>query len=1069
MTGTNEGKTIMADASPKSTYNRLSAARLALRQATHMEEAKAVKSLLAGYPLDNARREEAGKLAHKIVTGSRAKAAERGTLDAFMQEFGLANDEGVALMCLAEALLRIPDVETQDKLIAEKMIAGDWSDHRGRSDSTFVNASVWALMLTGTVVKLDKAISANPARFMKGLVARVGEPVIREATNQAMKIMGRQFVFGRDMKAALVRKAKQTPNSLLYSFDMLGEGARTMADARRYMGLYRESVIAVGEDDNGKGSDHRDKSGVSIKLSALHPRYQQINSERVMTELLPDVKELALLAKGYNMGLTIDAEEVDRLDISLEIIEAIARDPELAGWDGFGLAVQAYQKRAIYVIDWLIALAAVTGRKFAVRLVKGAYWDSEIKHAQELGLADYPVFTRKASTDVSYITAAAKMLANPQAFYPQFATHNALTLATIAQMAKKGADGEPVEMEFQRIHGMGDLLYNSAEDILGERAHYRTYAPVGLHADLLPYLVRRLLENGANSSFVNRFMDAKVPIEEIVRDPYTQVQGFRSKRHNAIPLPADLYRDRKNSAGIDLANPVGNAILLDAVKHQSKTAYTAPSLIAGKELGGEGQAVTSPTDQTRIVGTARYASPDEIEMAITSAAASRHDWNMLGGAKRAGILERMADLIEENRVVFFDLLTREAGKTLEDGVSEVREAADFCRFYAKEAREKFDQPITLDGPTGELNQLSLHGRGIFFCISPWNFPLAIFVGQVAAALAAGNSVLAKAAEQTPLVAAQAVRLFFEAGVPVDVLHLIIGKGSALGRIITPDSRVTGFALTGSTATAKIINKQLADKDGPINIFIAETGGQNAMIADSSALPEQVVDDVIRSAFSSAGQRCSALRVLYIQDDIADEVIEMLKGAVAELSVGDPALLSTDVGPVIDKRERDGLLAHIERMHKEATFIARANEPEGMDAGAFLAPHIFEIPALDILKDEEFGPILHVLRYKADDLDGVMKDIVATGYGLTFGVHSRIEGRWVDLFDKHRVGNTYVNRNMIGAVVGVQPFGGQGLSGTGPKAGGPHYLYRFATERVISINTAAIGGNTGLFQLDESGD
>jgi len=1047
--------------------NTLEGARQLMRLGKHAGEEQLVLDMLGTYPMNAAARAATSANARAIIETSRGMKAERGTLDAFMQEFGLSNQEGVALMCLAEALLRIPDSETQDELISEKFSGGNWDAHRGQSDNMFVNASVWALMLTGRVVKMDRKAVADPNKWLSGLVGKMGEPVIREATNQAMKIMGRQFVFGRTIKEALERGDKAKDDRQLFSFDMLGEGARTTETAERYQALYLSAIRAVGEHAKStkNGGGHHSKSAVSIKLSALHPKYLAVQKSRVMDELLPRVKEQALLAKAYDMGLTIDAEEADRLDISLDIVEALARDGDLADWNGLGLAVQAYQKRAPQVIDWLNVLARETGRIFPVRLVKGAYWDTEIKHAQEMGYEDYAVWTRKANTDISYLTCAAKMLAAKDAFYCQFATHNAYTVAAIAEMA----DANDIErMEFQKLHGMGDILYRAAEkEAIGD-IRVRTYAPVGQHQDLLPYLVRRLLENGANSSFVNRFMNAKVPVDELAADPYEVVTNFSSKRHAGIAKPADLYGDRKNSRGDDLTNPFETGALMDALAKQATVTHKAAAIVAGRECGAEWHDVTSPING-EVIGSANYAGPDDVERAIATAYEAQPAWNELGGSARADILDRLGDLIEDHRIPLFDLMIREAGKNIEDCIAEVREAADFCRYYALQARKNFAAPMVLKGPTGERNELSLHGRGVFFCIAPWNFPLAIFTGQFAAALGAGNAVLAKPAEQTPLVAAYAVRLAHEAGVPADVLHLILGKGSVLGKQITPDPRIAGVALTGSTGTARLINKTLADKDGPINSFIAETGGQNAMIVDSSALPEQVSDDVMRSAFGSAGQRCSALRVLYIQDSIADKVIHMLKGAVKELTMGHPGQLNTDIGPVIDRGERAGLLQHIARMDKEATLIAKGELPEGFEDGAFLAPHIYEIPSLATLQDEEFGPILHVIRYKAKELDQVMKDIVGTGFGLTFGVHSRIAGRWLDLFKKHRVGNTYVNRNMIGAVVGVQPFGGQGLSGTGPKAGGPHYMLRFATERTMTINTAAIGGNTDLFQLDENLD
>ena len=1038
--------------------SRLSKTRLALRLATHAEENNLVNNTLMDFPLSKAVRDKIVETAHGIVTKSREMTAERGTLDAFMQEFGLSNQEGVALMCLAEALLRIPNAETQSELIAEKMASGNWAEHRGSSQDMFVNAGVWALMLTGGVIKLDSGQDA--ASWAKSTVTRLSEPVIRKATMQAMRIMGHQFVFGRTIKEALKQRAKREPGKRLFSFDMLGEGARTAADAERYQDLYRQVIEKVGQAVRDEEDDIAAKSSISIKLSALHPRYEAVKRHRVMTELLPRVKELALLAKTHEMQLTIDAEEADRLEISLEIFESLARDIDLSGWQGLGLVVQAYQKRGPALIDWLIALAEDTGRRFPTRLVKGAYWDSEIKHAQELGLVDYPVWTRKANTDLCYLVCAQKMLAAPGAFYPQFATHNAHSLAAVAAM------GEGVEMEFQRLHGMGNLLYKAAGKVIENMPRVRTYAPVGAHEDLLPYLVRRLLENGANSSFVNRFMDAKVPVPDVVADPVETVGAMSSKRHSGIPVPADLYGDRKNSAGLDLANPLETEATLQALAAISTNSYEGDSIVRGKGRKAKEIPVLSPADNRIRVGTTSHASPEVIDEALAAAAKSQKSWDALGGEKRAQILERLADLIEEHRIPLLDLVAREAGRTIADGISEVREAADFCRYYALQAREKFAEPQTLKSPTGESNQLSLHGRGVFFCISPWNFPLAIFTGQITAALAAGNAVIAKPADPTPLVGAYTVRLMHQAGVPEDVLHLLIGRGSTLGAAVVSDDRVTGVALTGSTLTAQTINRALAAKNGPINTLIAETGGQNVMIVDSSALPEQVTDDVMTSAFSSAGQRCSALRVLYLQDSIADKVIGMLKGALAERQIGDPLELSTDIGPVINKGSRAGLEKHIERMKNEATLIARGEMPDGLENGSYLAPHIFEIPGLSSLIDEEFGPILHVIRYAHGDIDRVLQEIGDSGFGLTCGIHSRIEGRWLDIFKRIAVGNTYVNRNMIGAVVGVQPFGGMGLSGTGPKAGGPHYMLRFANEKVLTINTAAIGGNTELFKLNE---
>ncbi|WP_262690274.1 bifunctional proline dehydrogenase/L-glutamate gamma-semialdehyde dehydrogenase PutA [Kordiimonas aestuarii] len=1048
--------------SPAPAHSRATALA-ALKNAFLANETTTVRSLIDNFPLNTEAREEIVVKASAIVAQSRAMKEAQGSLDAFLAEFGLSNQEGVALMCLAEALLRIPDVETQDKLIAEKIKSGNWASHKGHSDSLFVNASTWALMLTGEVVRLDRAITKNPGQWMKSLVSRTGEPVIRKAVMQAMKIMGKQFVFGRTIKEGLTRQGKQPPESKMMSFDMLGEGARTMETADRYFELYKNAIDAVGTATREDGKDPHDRSSISIKLSALHPRYDEVNDARVMAELLPRVKELAAQAKSYDIQLTIDAEEADRLEISLRIIEKLAEDSDLDEWEGLGLAVQAYQKRAPYVIDWLVHLGRENGRKFAVRLVKGAYWDTEIKHCQEQGLEDYPVFTRKQATDISYLYTAARMLEAQDAIYPQFATHNAHTIAAIAEMA-----GDK-RYEFQKLHGMGSLLYKAAGRVAGKPIRTRTYAPVGLHEDLLPYLVRRLLENGANSSFVNRFMDADVPVEEVAGDPISSIKMAPALRHTLIAKPEDIYGDeRKNSKGCNLYDRSQSTPLTDALARQDGTVYKAACIIGGKDVGGDQSKVINPAKTKEVVGTVREAREEDLEAAITKAEAAQWNWNRLGGAKRGEILRAIGGKLEENRDLFADLLVREAGKTLSDVIAEVREAVDFCRYYAARAEQHFEGPVVLPGPTGERNRLFLGGRGTFLCIAPWNFPLAIFAGQVAAALAAGNAVIAKPAEQTPLVAYHAVKIFHEAGVPVDVLHLILGEGSKVAAPLVADERISGVAFTGSTATAKIINRALAERDGAIVPLIAETGGQNAMIVDSTALPEQVADDVIQSAFGSAGQRCSALRVLFVQDSVADKVINMLKGALKERVVGNPALLTTDVGPIIDEEARDKLAEHCEHMETEAKLIAAADLGEGTEDGTFLAPRIFELESLSQLEDEQFGPILHVIRFKSGAIDDVLAQISKTGYGLTFGVHSRLESRWQELFEKTRIGNTYINRNMVGAVVGVQPFGGEGLSGTGPKAGGPHYLFRFAAEHSLTINTAAVGGNAELFSMDENG-
>ncbi len=1045
------------------TAPNLSSLREALRAATHRDEAEAVAGLLESISLTSGARHRIVRRARELVEAARGERHRQGTLDAFLQEFGLSNREGVALMCLAEALLRVPDSDTADKLIAEKIRSGAWADHRGHSHSLFVNAGTWALMLTGQVINLDQDTSEDLGGWFSRLVARTGEPVIRTAVNQAMRIIGGQFVLGRTIGEGLIRARKSNTKGEVNSFDMLGEGARTDSAADRYFNSYLTAIREIGQ--SKAGDTVFDRHGISVKLSALHPRYEFKARAQVMAELLPRLKDLAVAAREVNIGFNIDAEEAARLDLSLDLFEALARDPDLAGWDGLGFVVQAYQKRAALVIDWLAALARETGRRFMVRLVKGAYWDSEVKHAQERGLADYPVYTRKATTDLSYLVCAEKMLASTDALYPQFATHNAHTAAAVLEMA----DGR-TDYEFQRLHGMGDLLYDHVRKI-APGVPVRIYAPVGAHKDLLPYLVRRLLENGANSSFVNRFMDDETPVNELVRDPIAQVEGS-APRHAHIPVPRGIYRasglplsDRDSARGIDLDDPAAVAALLEKMRAADLPVTAAP-IVGGDDLeGGTAQPVTSPADRSRTVGTVRNATEDDVRAASATAAAAQPGWDALGGEKRAKILDAAADMMEAETESLMTLIAREAGRTIDDALDEVREAVDFLRFYAAGARADFAEPRPLPGPTGEANAISLHGRGVFACISPWNFPLAIFTGQVAAALAAGNAVVAKPAEQTPLIGAAAVRLLHRAGVPQDVLNFTPGDGS-VGAALVADEHIAGVAFTGSTETAQAINRSLAGRGGPIPTLIAETGGQNAMIVDSTALAEQVVDDAVLSAFRSAGQRCSALRVLFLQDDVADGMIDMLAGAMDALVIGDPMDLATDVGPVIDERAREMLESHAARMNREAKLIRACTLPDGCANGSFFAPHLFEIDSLDLLTREVFGPVLHVVRYRAEDLPCVLDAIKRTRYGLTLGIHSRIEARAAEIYGALGVGNTYVNRNMVGAVVGVQPFGGQGLSGTGPKAGGPRTLYRFATEKTLTVNTTATGGNAALFCLSE---
>jgi len=1022
-------------------------------------EAAAVERLLHDYPLDAAAKAGVRDRAVALTRGMRAARRRFGGIDEFLQEFGLTTKEGVALMCLAEALLRIPDAATADALIEDKIGGADWDRHLGHAESVFVNAATWGLMLTGRVVALDDP--AKPSTLLRRLVARAGEPAIRLAMRQAVRILGRQFVMGETIEDALERARDPESVGYRHSFDMLGEGARTMVDADGYMTAYERAIDAIGDAMRDRGP--LDGPGISVKLSALHPRYEEAQRHRVLGELVPRVVALARRAAAVNMALTIDAEEAERLDLSLDVIEAVLDDSGLGGWQGFGLAVQAYQTRAPVVVDRVIALARTRRRRLMVRLVKGAYWDSEIKKAQERGFAVYPVFTRKAGTDLSYIVCAARMLAARDVLYPCFATHNAHTVAAVMELA-----GRTGGYEFQRLHGMGEPLYHQ---LVGrgspDNIPCRVYAPVGGHRDLLAYLVRRLLENGANTSFVNRIVDEHVAAEDLVRDPAEVMARHASKPHPRIPLPIDIFRPtRANSSGLDLADRRVADTVLTAMRSASKATWRAAPVIRGAAIAGSAREVRDPANLDRVIGTVTDADAGTVDQAHRAAAAGFRDWAHTPAEQRAKALDRAADLIEAERIDLMALIAREAGRTIPDALSEVREAADFCRYYAAEARRLLAAPAQLPGPTGERNTLALHGRGVFACISPWNFPLAIFTGQIAAALVAGNAVLAKPAEQTPLIAARTVALLHRAGVPTEVLQLLPGDGK-VGAALCGDIRTAGVAFTGSVETAWAINRGLAARRAAIAPLIAETGGQNAMLVDSSALPEQVVDDAITSAFRSAGQRCSALRVLFVQDDVADRIVDMIAGAARELVIGDPMDLATDVGPVIDADAKAALEAHVARMAHEARLVAETPMPKDVPRGHWFAPRAYEIDALSRLTGEVFGPILHIVRYAAGRLDAVLDAIEATGFGLTLGVHSRIDRTAETIVNRLPVGNAYVNRNMIGAVVGVQPFGGEGLSGTGPKAGGPHYLLRFATERTLSVNTAAAGGNATLVSLGEA--
>jgi RHH-type transcriptional regulator, proline utilization regulon repressor / proline dehydrogenase / delta 1-pyrroline-5-carboxylate dehydrogenase len=1005
----------------------------------------------------------------QLVESTRTKAEDQGAIEAFMRQYDLSSEEGVLLMCVAEALLRIPDRETADLLIRDKLGDANWKKHLGESDSLFVNASTWGLMLTGKMVSLSEETRTNFTGAMKRLVGRAGDPVIRLAVRQAMRIMGHQFVMGRSIEEALKRSRRKDTAAYRYSFDMLGEGALTARDASRYLDAYRRAILAIGA--AGPYPDVFAAPSISVKLSALHPRYEHAKRARVRDELVPRVLELAQLARAQGIGFTIDAEEADRLELSLDVITAVYSDPSLSGWEGFGLAVQAYLKRAPQVIDALIALAREHGRRMPVRLVKGAYWDSEVKRAQVEGHPGYPVFTRKPNTDVSYLACARRMLAATDAFYPMFATHNAHTIAAIHRMgqqllARSQDGGGGPRFEFQRLHGMGKDLYDEVIPANRLNVPCRVYAPVGSHEDLLPYLVRRLLENGANTSFVNKITDESITPADLVVDPTRTVAGFDSIPHPKIPQPVALYGDgRKNSMGVNLANDIELRTLAEQINSAIKPWQAGP-LVPGATSTGAAVKVTSPADRRIEVGQWQAADSATVERALANAVAAQPAWDRLPAASRAAILEHAAELMEARLPQLLAMCTREAGKTIPDGVAEVREAVDFCRYYAMQARRQFGHPEKLPGPTGESNELYLAGRGVFVCISPWNFPLAIFIGQIVAALLAGNSVIAKPAEQTTLIGHAAVKLLHEAGVPEAVLQFLPGDGATVGAALTRDPRVAGVAFTGSTETARAINRALAARDAAIGVLIAETGGQNAMIADSSALPEQLVKDVMISAFGSAGQRCSAARVLFVQSDIADHVLSMLAGAMDELQVGDPGLLSTDLGPVIDDDALAILNAHAERMGREARLVKQIKLGPDCEHGSFFAPRAYELSSLSQLTREVFGPVLHVVRFDADDLDALIDAINATGYGLTLGIHSRIDSTIERISRGVRAGNCYVNRSMIGAVVGVQPFGGEGLSGTGPKAGGPHYLLRFANERTLTVNTTAAGGNASLLTLGD---
>jgi RHH-type proline utilization regulon transcriptional repressor/proline dehydrogenase/delta 1-pyrroline-5-carboxylate dehydrogenase len=1030
---------------------RLSRASARISFAYRADESEAMRALCALLPLDATTTARIDRQALVLAQEVRTALSGDVSAEAFLRHYGLSTSEGVVLMCIAEALLRIPDAHKADELIRDKIGQSDWGSAMGDTDSLLINASTWALMLTGRLVEWREAPGDEPLAVLRRLVGRTSEPIIRAALLQAMRVMAEQFVMGQTIQDALRRAGPLEQQGYRMSYDMLGEAALSAFDAQRYFEHYAAAIDAIAAACTQPNLVER--AGISVKLSALHPRYEMAQRARVMAELLPRLRELALKAAQAGINLTLDAEESHRLMLSLELFSALARDPALQDWEGLGLAVQAYQKRAIHVIDWLIELAEDTQQRWMIRLVKGAYWDSEIKLAQQLGL-DYPVFTRKAGTDVSYLACVHRLLQASGRVFPQFATHNVRTVATILELA-----GPRRDFEFQKLHGMGDRLYERVATASGLNRPCRVYAPVGSHRDLLPYLVRRLLENGANSSFVHQIGDSRVPLERLVADPVATLKAAQFTPHPSIPQPRALYSERTNSMGIDLSDDATLARIARAVA--ASRVESSQIEVERLRSAPRTRLVTEPSN--RHVPIAVIQEMDEVELrrAIETAASAAPAWDSSSAAERAGCLERAADLLEANLDPLLVLCVREAGKTIADATAEVREAVDYCRYYAAQVRREFGSAERLPGPTGERNELSLHSRGVFACISPWNFPLAIFLGQVTAALGAGNPVIAKPAEQTPLIAARAVALLHEAGVPREVLQLAPGPGETVGASLVSDPRIAGVVFTGSVETARSINRALAARDGPIVPLIAETGGQNAMIVDSSALPEQVVADVIISAFQSAGQRCSSLRLLCLQEEIEPRVVELLARAMQELRIGDPGQPETDVGPVIDAPAKRALQAHLERLRSTARPILELALPAGCDGGDFFAPCAYQIERSQIPRNEVFGPILHVIRYRRGDLGPLLDAISATGFGLTLGIHTRVSRFAEEVRSRLKVGNTYVNRNMIGAVVGVQPFGGERLSGTGPKAGGPRYMQRFALERTYSVNTAAAGGNASL--------
>lgn len=1008
----------------------LSPMRQRLCAAYRMDEQQALIELLPQAALSDEQNANITEFAEKLVIDLRKRRSGRAGLDNFLLEYDLTSEEGAALMCLAEALLRVPDNPTIEKLIADKIAGFNWVDHVGQSNSTFVNAATWGLLLTGKVVAKPQD-NKHFLRILHKLINRAGEPIVRQAVLGAIKILGQQFVIGQTIEDALKNSKSLEEKGYSYSYDMLGEEACTMQDAEAYFASYMHAINVMHANTNDRADTLR--PSISIKLSALYPRYEWRKHKIIMQDLLPKVLDLAVAAKEANVGFTIDAEEAERLDLSLDIFTKLILDKRLANWSGLGLAVQAYQKRATLVVDYIIDLARQNKRRISLRLVKGAYWDTEIKLAQERGLSGYPVFTRKAATDVAYIACVKKILAATDVIYPQFATHNAYTVALILELAQGYRD-----YEFQCLHGMGEELYNTIVQS-PYNMPCRIYAPVGSYEHLLGYLVRRLLENGANTSFVNRVIDVSTPINTLILNPAVLLQENNLTPHPRIPLPYNIYGSvRPNSRGIDLTNPLEYQPLLQTFQNMSADSHT-----------------------TNIQPNNKM----DVDNAVTSAAQVQNAWSRLNVEQRIACIHKMASLLDQHRAELIGLLVLEGRKTIPDALAEVREAIDFCWYYAHRAQiDCAVQP--LPGPTGEVNSIQLHARGVIACISPWNFPLAIFLGQIVAALVVGNTVVAKPATQTPKIALKAIELLHTAGIPKEVVQIVIGASQEIGEALINNPGISGVMFTGSIETATHINQTLAKQPGPLRFLVAETGGQNVMFVDSTALPEQVTRDVIASAFGSAGQRCSSLRVLYLQEEIADKIITMLCGAMAELTVNNPIELSTDVGPVIDHKAYISLQEHKENMQKTAKLLFVAPLDEHLKQQNYFAPCAFEIKRISELPGEIFGPILHVIRYKADNLEQIIHEVNAIGFGLTMGIHSRINETAAFIKQRAKVGNTYINRNMIGAVVGVQPFGGEGLSGTGPKAGGPYYLPRLMVERVVSNNTAALGGNASLFALEE---